>query len=58
MDCHRTNAEIQQIGCELFRALSYDSECCDAMFEYDIVTTVMSSMKRNPKELGVLKEAW
>lgn len=58
MDCHRTNAEIQQIGCELFRALSYDSECCDAMFEYDIVTTVMSSMKRNPKELDVLKEAW
>eukprot|EP00956_Cyclotella_meneghiniana_P001178 scaffold1327_cov65-Cyclotella_meneghiniana.AAC.17 len=58
MNCHRTHAEIQQIGCELFRALSYDSACCDAMFEYDIVSTVMSSMRRNPKKLDVLKEAW
>lgn len=57
MEDHGTNAEVQQLGCELFRALTYDSQCCHAMIEADIVTAVMESMKRNPKELDVLAEA-
>jgi hypothetical protein len=58
MEDHGTNAEVQQLGCELFRALTYDSQCCQAMIEADIVTAVMESMKRNPKGLDVLVEAW
>ena len=57
METHGTHSEIQQLGCELFRALSYESECCNAMFQADVITFVASSMKRNAIEVNVLKEA-
>jgi hypothetical protein len=58
MDAHGRHVEIQQLGVELFRALSsFDLECCKAMFEADIVRVVMSTMKRNPDDLVVLTEA-
>jgi hypothetical protein len=58
MEAHGTHVEIQELGIELFRALSsFDLECCKAMFEADIIKVVISAMRRNPNELGVLTEA-
>ena len=57
MENHGVLAEVQLLGCELFRALSYDSECCNAMLEADVITFVAASMKRNANEVEVLKEA-
>jgi hypothetical protein len=58
MDVHGRHVEIQQLGVELFRALSsFDLECCKAMFEADIVRVVMSTIKCNPDDLVVLTEA-
>jgi hypothetical protein len=56
MECHRTHSEVQKIGCELFRALSYDLECCKAMIKANVVSAVVASMTRNPKELDALTE--
>ncbi|KAL7519454.1 hypothetical protein ACHAWX_004211 [Stephanocyclus meneghinianus] len=56
MDCHGTHSEVQKMGCELFRALSYDLECCNAMFKANVVAAVVASMARNPKELDTLTE--
>lgn len=56
MDCHGTHSEVQKMGCELFRALSYDLECCNAMFKSNVVAAVVASMARNPKEMDTLTE--
>ena len=56
MDRHGTYSKVQQMGCGLFLALSYELECCHAMLKSNAIMAVVESMRRNPKKLNVLKE--
>lgn len=56
MDHYGTEADVQLVSCEFFRALSYDERCCRAMFASNAVTAVVQSMRRNSNEVGVLTE--
>jgi hypothetical protein len=56
MDSHGTNQQVQNMGCELFRALSYDSKAARAMFEAEAVAAVVKSIQRNQKDLETLTE--
>jgi hypothetical protein len=56
MERHPVHALVQRTACGLFRAMSYDSECCAILKSRRVVSAVSDSIRRNPRKLHVIME--
>jgi hypothetical protein len=56
MERHPAHALVQRAACGLFRAMSYDSECCAILKSRRVVSAVSDSIRRNPRKLHVIME--
>ena len=54
---HPVDAMVQQMACGLFRALSYNRDCCAKLNSKRVVLAVVDSIRRNTEELDVVMEA-
>ena len=57
MERHGVHSKVQQMGCAFLRALSYDVDCCGRLDKSKkVVSTVVDSIRRNPRKVNVLME--
>ena len=56
MNRHRNHLKVQQMGCGVFRALSYDSANYEVIFEAEGPAAVVNAMKFNSKKFLVQRE--
>lgn len=54
---HPVDAMVQQMACGLFRALSYNPDCCAELNSKRVVSAVVDSIRRNTEELDLVMEA-
>jgi hypothetical protein len=54
---HPVDAMVQQMACGLFRALSYNRDCCAKLNSKRVVLAVVDSIRRNTEEPDVVMEA-
>jgi hypothetical protein len=52
MERHVTHSKTQQMACDLFVALSYNKECCQAMLQSNVISSVLKSIKRRLKSIA------
>jgi hypothetical protein len=54
----RHGTKTQQAALDFFVALSYHLECCQAMLDSEVISSVLKSIKRNPTKVNVLGSAY
>lgn len=57
MERHAVHSKVQRMGCGFFRTLSYDVDCCGRLDKSKkVVSTVVDSIRRNPRKVNVIME--
>lgn len=55
---HTSHVKLQQMGCGLFRALSYENKNHNFIMSVNGLEVLLDSMSHNPKKNVIVKEVW